>query len=303
MRPWAAPLATVLTLASVPRDARADDASPRPATGFLFDLSAGLTKADLGDVPVAFDGHAGWVGRRLAFEVFAARSFTETRPPGRIDTSVRRSYGAAARVFVGDEADRFRAEARVEHGYADWKDGWRSLANDSRDYENVDVTQSSILLGVRYRSPVHFARLSLGAGLVRDSYHHFAYDPTGKSLRDETDTRSGLREVARLYTRSIVLPEKLSVRVVVDAATFELRRVQFNRRGDAVPVDTDWTTTDSRETFVRARVFADLDLLGFAGLVPGVFAGVDHLASEASPERSGTTPVVGLAIVQAGVLE
>jgi len=272
-------------------------------TGALFDLSTGVTTADLSDFPIALDGHLGWVGRHWGVEAFGARSYTKTRPDGLIDKTVRWSYGAAGRVMFGSPEDRVRFEGRAEFGYADYQDGWMSVANDSRDFENTDLTQATLLAGARYRQGRFFGRLNLGAGWLRDSFHHFAYDADDNPLRDETDTRSGIRWVSRLAARYEALPDMLALRLTADATTFDLKRVQFNRRGDAVPVASDWTLTQSRETFARLRVFGDIEPLAFAGIVPGVFVGLDLLASEASPERGGVFPIAGIALVQRNVLD
>lgn len=274
-----------------------------PATGTLFDLSTGITNADLSDVPVALDGHFGWVARHWGVEAFGARSYTKTRPDGLIDKTVRWSYGAAGRVMLGAPEDRLRFEGRAEFGYADYQDGWMSIANDSRDFENIDLTQATLLAGARFREGRLFGRLSLGAGWLRDSFHHFAYDPNDNPLRDETDTRSGVRWVLRLATRYEAFSDVLALRLTVDASTFDLRRVQFHRRGDAVPVESDWTLTQSRETFARIRAFGDVEPLSFAGIVPGVFVGLDYLSSEASPDRGGVFPIAGIALVQRRVLD
>jgi hypothetical protein len=271
--------------------------------GRVSEVNLGLTQADLKDVPVAFDGKLGWVARHWSVEANALRSFIKTRPDNRIEKNSRWSAGMAARWLPGGASDRLRFEARGEASYLALQDGWQRLGGNSREYENFDATQVGALAGLRFRGEATSLRVSAGLGWQRLTYNSFAYSESPTPLRDEAGSTTGGWQSLRAYLRHELKPGWVTLRLSGESSRFSLQRVQFTRRGDAVPIDSDWVNVSSTETLSRLRLNLDFEPLAFAGSVPGLFAGGDLATTSSSPDSPRFALIFGFGIVQQGERE
>jgi hypothetical protein len=273
-----------------------------PRTGRISEVNLGLTKADLSDIPVAFDARLGWVGRSWSVEVDALRSLFKTRPDDRIEKHLRWSAGVAARWLPGHATDLFRLEFRGEGSYLALQDGWQRVLANSREYENFDAIQTAALLGGRYRGERLLIRLSAGLGWQRHTYNSFAYTEALDPVRDEAGSSTGGWQAARASLRYSLRPEWLTLRLSGEGSRYSLRRVQFTR-SNPVPVESDWVVVESTDTILRARFNLDVEPLSFAGTVPSLFAGLDRLSSSTSPDPALISVFAGVGIVQQGERE
>jgi hypothetical protein len=256
-----------------------------------LDLMVGLTRAQLRDFPIAFDGTVGWSAPRWGIEAGGSRSYLEIHKPRLIDRTVRWSYGAAAHAQVGPEDGPVSFEVRAELGYEDYKDGFFARESDARSFDNDDFLLAALQGGLRWTLPRLEGALTGGAAYSRDAYHSFAVDADGAYIVDTSDVRRGTRATARLSLRHQTVPDWLDTRLL---ATFARYRREQILHDDVASPDT-WTTTLTREQLLRVRLAGDLVPLASFGVVPGLSLGLDALTALPAPTAVAWVVGVGLA--------
>lgn len=282
--------------------ASTESIDPDKPSGWLFDGDIGIPKLKSNETSLAFDVNGGYLGRHWGFGFYASQYNYALQSDARLSQTSRSRYGLDVRYLSGSYADDVRYEGKLE-----LNTGAFSTATVNTDINNTTPGDTGIelstisrltgLIGRRARvSDATYYKLQIGAGSQFDSYSRSG---TGGA---ELSLSTTFRLLARGQLRYSLFPEKLHTRLEGEVSTFEIRRIGTFAGGDtSQQAGTDPTAVVTfRENDVKLRLFADLKLLSFAGLMPGAFAGVDYIGvSGDTGSTSALIPIFGVGLINA----
>lgn len=273
-----------------------------PPRGLVLDASAGVPKLERSSTEVVGGGVAGWdaaswsaVGRGS----FAAYDF---KGPGGLQQGERAegSVEGAARLGL---APRLRLDLALTLGVASYDTTTITAVRPLQDESSL-MLRGTAHAGVRWDAGGSFAYAQAGAGLQSEDHTQTTVVvSSGATVALDDSTARTLRLVARAGGRWAAVPGVLAMRLRADVATSTIRRdtasVQVTATGSTSVVETG-ALERQRQLELESRLFVDVDALGFVGVVPAVFAGVDVVrASSSTATLSATVPVVGVGLFAA----
>jgi hypothetical protein len=284
-----------------PEPTSTESIDPDKPSGWLFDGDVGIPKLKSNESSLAFDVNAGYLGRHWGVGFYASLYNYALQSDARLSQTSRSRYGIDLRYLSGSYADDVRYEGKLEMNTGSFSTSTintdiNAAAGDT-GIELSGISRITALVGRRARvSDTTQYKLQLGAGSQFDTY---ARSGTGGA---ELSLSTSFRLLARGQARYALLPEKLHLRGEGEVSTFEIRRIGTFAGGDSSQqAGADPTKVITfRENDVKLRLFADLKLLSFAGLMPGAFAGVDYIGvSGDTGSTSALIPIFGVGLINA----
>jgi hypothetical protein len=278
-----------------------ESVDPDKPSGWLFDGDVGIPKLKSNESSLAFDVNAGYLGRHWGVGFYASLYNYALQSDTRLSQTSRSRYGLDVRYLSGSLADDVRYEGKLEINSGAFSTSTvntdiNAAAGDT-GIELSTISRITALVGRRARVNDGLQyKLQLGAGSQFDGYSRSG---TGGA---ELSISTSFRLLGRGQLRYALLPEKLHARLEGEVSTFEIRRIGTFAGGDSSQqAGTDPTAVVTfRENDVKLRLFADLKLLSFAGLMPGAFAGVDYIGvSGDTGSTSALIPIFGVGLINA----
>lgn len=275
--------------ASHPTTATTNDSDASPWT---YSAEVGVPKLAgsefklVGAGALGYHGESKGVAAQLAFASYATQSSQA------VASTSRNSFGVQGWWQLSDPKEPTRVELRGELGYASYGTVYIPISDTAGELltEFSGMSRLSALIGGTRDIDGQLSVNALaGLGVQSESYS------TSSGTGIDASTSTSARGLGRIGARYRIAPHQVTLRLNADLSYASVTRTQF-------AVDTeDLGAVLEPETFrlieSNNRLFGDLELLSFAGVVPNAFLGLDVLAINGDAGSSSTVvPLVGVGL-------
>lgn len=235
---------------------------------------------------LGYHGESKGVAAQLAFASYATQSSQA------VASTSRNSFGLQGWWQLSDAKEPTRVELRGELGYASYGTVYIPISDTAGELltEFSGMSRLSALIGgTRDVDGQLSVNALVGLGVQSESYS------TSSGTGIDASTSTSARGLGRIGARYRIAPDQVTLRLNADLSYASVTRTQF-------AVDTeDLGAVLEPETFrlieSNNRLFGDLELLSFAGVVPNAFLGLDVLAINGDAGSSSTVvPLVGVGL-------
>ncbi|MEZ4228591.1 MAG: hypothetical protein R3B89_05480 [Polyangiaceae bacterium] len=285
--------------ASVVRDGTDDASPPQPGPTKRADRSpwnysgeVGVPKLASNDFKLVGGGEVGYHKEKWSIVAQLAFASYATQSDQAYNSTSRSSFGVDGAWSLSDAHDPTRLSLVGELRYASYGTVYIPISDAGGELlsEFSGMSRLSALLGAEHDvDPTLALSGAVGIGFQNESYS------ASSDANIEASTSSSARFLGRIGARYAIAPGTLALRLRSDLSYASVTRTQF-----AVDTD-DLNAALAPETFKliesNNRIFGDLELLAFAGIVPNAFIGLDVFAMTGDAGSTSTlVPLAGVGL-------
>ncbi|MCA9645208.1 MAG: hypothetical protein KC492_31170, partial [Myxococcales bacterium] len=263
---------------AVPSDTATPSEAPEAARPSRWDFQGdvGVPRLESGETKLIGSGDVGYRGDDYRLSGHLGISNYAAATPGAYNATAKRSFGLGGTWSLVKPNATSSLELKGALDYTTYATVYIPTDVNSGELfsEFSGMTRGTLLLGgTKELTPSLLVALAGGAGLQSENYY------ASSDANVEASTSSTARYVAQADARWRMIAETLAVRAHSDVSYASVTRTQF-----AVDsLDANEPTTDSFALIESTnRLFAELEMFQFGGVVPSAFVGLDVFSLQGS---------------------